>query len=645
MARWIELGSQPGTDIRTFVLMTDGTVLAKPRERGDVWVRLTPDGSGSYARGTWGRLPPMRTPRLGVLTRAVTLTSGRLFVWGGNADLADPPHAEIYDAVSGEWSDVTPTTIDRNVIASSGPTTVLPGGQVLVGSHVGASGRPVRSRTAVYDPATSRWSTAGFSGGEWERTWTSLADGSILNVFGPSGERFVPATGGWSPLGRPPFGSLSPAGPALRLPDGRVWMLFPFPWESSRGHGLIAYYSPVSGVWTAGPDLPDHVYHGGFSLVVSSHSTACLLPDSRIFFQGRRHATPVFAAAPEPGELRFYEFDPESGSYFEQVPPAALTAPDPPAGTAYDYFAATLLLPDGTVLVSRNGATFIYDPEPAGRGPRDDWRPVVHHIDGSRTSVSLRPGRVYTVYGELFAGLSEANSQPEGALATNYPLVRITYDSGAVAYWRTYDHSSRAVGARGVLQTFRFAVPSRALLGRARLEVVTNAIASAGIDAHVETANRFWLWQAAYREGDLLIGNLADGGYIIVRPGGIQPVGPWDPVMLTQLDEAARNLQSHALQASTDWKRVGELPLGVHVTVADAEGQLYEGALVRRDDDALTIEMRGQTVAVKRDQVMELFISAGGVLAKNLGLTDGAQIGSDALVYRNPASDFKPRSK
>ena len=634
MARWIPLSNPPGVDVRTLVLGTDGTVLAKPREFHDDWIRLTPDATGSYAAGTWRPMRPMLRQRLGALTRAATLLSGRLLVWGGRSDWMDPS-AEIYDPVSDTWSDATPTTIDRNFVAIAGPTTVLPDGRVLVGSNVGASGRPTNSRTAVYDAASSRWAATAFSAGEWGRTWTLLPDGSVLNPFGIPAQQFVPATGNWVSARREPIGSWAVPGPALRLPDGRVWVMFPFPLELSRGHGQLSYYTPATREWDAGPDLPEHVYHGGFSLGASSHNTACLFPDGRVFFQSRRHPLPPGSWGPS--ELRFYEFDPASGGYDERVPPAPIAAD--PAAAAYDQFAATLLLPDGTVLVARNGSAFVYDPEPAGRAPRDEWRPIVHHVDGSRTSISLRPGQTYTVYGELFAGVSEGNSHPEGSLATNYPLVRVTYESGTVVYWRTYDHSSRAIAASGVLQTFRFAVPPGARTGDARLSVVTNAIASTGVDAYVGVGNRFWLWQTLFREGGLLFGNLADGGYIIVRPGGIQPVGPWDPTILERLDGAARDLATNTLAVNSDWKRVRELPIGLHVTAALRGGDFHAGTLLRRDEEVMTIDVEGTALTIAREQVMELYTSTPGFLASDLGFTGGPSLGSDVLLYRHPSHD------
>ena len=622
-------------------LLTDGSVLAlrvdatgRPRLASREWLRLFPDLRGSYWQSTWRRTAPARTPRVGTLARAVPLLNGRVLVWGGSPS-GVPPDAELYDPASDTWFDATPD--DRSFIEHTGPSTVLPDGRVLVGSSRNlGGGRYSRRRTAIYSPSTNLWSAAPDSTGDWQRAWTLLADGSVFNASGF--ERFEPSSGSWNATTTPgALFRLQETQPALRLPDSRIWVILP------NTHRPPAYprtptgfYVPAAGgtpeQWSPGPNLPRGVFAYFFSDANPNTGTACLLPDGRVFLQARRTwEEDAPGSVGDSSRLYFYVFEPGSGTFAEEIPPAVLEGVDIVDAGFYS-FASTLLLPDGTVLVSRNSVAFVYDPEPGDRRPRAEWRPAIHHLDAGS---SLRPSRTYTMAGELFAGVSEANNQPESHLATNFPLLRIRYDDGEVRYWRTFAISSRAVGVAGVTQTFQFQVPTRTRLGHVRLSVVANAIASDEIEAEVEISNRYWLWQTLYRDDSLLIGNLADGGYIIVRPGGVQPVGPWDPALLKQLDVAVQDVRAAALGACSDWKRITELPPGSHLTIALASGELQEGRFLRVDPDTLTIVADTELITIKREVVLEAHATfSGGDIAQ---LAPRGLSGAGVLVYVRPA--------
>jgi len=56
---WKDLANQPGVNIDTMLLLTDGTVMAHELASPN-WHRLTPDANGSYLNGTWAAMPPMQ---------------------------------------------------------------------------------------------------------------------------------------------------------------------------------------------------------------------------------------------------------------------------------------------------------------------------------------------------------------------------------------------------------------------------------------------------------------------------------------------------------------------------------------------------------------------------------------------------------
>ena len=133
------------------------------------------------------------------------------------------------------------------------------------------------------DPVTDDWRESGVGfvtggtqtkqGDTNEETWTLLPDGSVvtLNINGTSrAEKYIPATDTWVSASAPPqvlalmslvdttvnppvSRSISEIGPALVLPDGRLFAV------GATGH--TGLYTPPAnaadpGTWTAGPDFP-----------------------------------------------------------------------------------------------------------------------------------------------------------------------------------------------------------------------------------------------------------------------------------------------------------------------------------------------------------------------------------------------------
>ena len=133
-----------------------------------------------------------------------------------------------------------------------------------------------------------------------------------------------------------------------------------------------------------------------------------------------------------------------------------------------------MLLPTGQVLFSPSSSNVqCYTPD---SGPQDAWRPVI-------SSVELQGFLSSTVHhllkGTQLNGLSQANMYGDDCNpSTNYPLVRLRNNiSGQVFFARTYDFSTRAVGAGQSPQSVRFSA-AHIPYGHYELCVIANGISS-----------------------------------------------------------------------------------------------------------------------------------------------------------------------
>jgi hypothetical protein len=185
------------------------------------------------------------------------------------------------------------------------------------------------------------------------------------------------------------------------------------------------------------------------------------------------HVLCVAGTAPDAGGFaqngQFFEFD---GKLLNPAP-----APANAGGNVYE--GRMMLLPTGQVLFCAGSkAMQIYTP--VGEAD-DEWRPrITEHED------ELRPGHTYRIHGERFNGMTQAVAYgDDGTMATNYPIVRLTDESGHVFYCRTHGHSTMAVatGRRPVHTSFT--VPIGLPHGRYDLRVVANGIASPEVEVRV----------------------------------------------------------------------------------------------------------------------------------------------------------------
>ncbi len=214
---------------------------------------------------------------------------------------------EIYDESANTW-----TTVAGMAIARSGPLLLpLPGNKVL--ALGGNTGPGHISTSEIYDPSADVWSpgpsaTAVHSSADP----VVLADGRWLMVDGKKSEVFDPVKTTWTPISPPPFSIDVTQG----MTDGRVLAVG----TTKR----VAIYDPKTDTWTnAAPTTVDHSYTSSLSLLASG----------RLLLAGGRDD--AFAAV-SAAEL----FDPTTGKWTDlQAMPQR----------RHSHFA--FRLPKGTVLV------------------------------------------------------------------------------------------------------------------------------------------------------------------------------------------------------------------------------------------------------------------------------------------------------
>jgi len=453
------------------LLLTDGSVFC--HEFGSPnWHRLKPDASGSYRNGTWddggppaplpdnpvippGKRGPVNAPLYFV---SAVLRDGSVFTAGGeynagNAD-SDTLAVQLFDPIANTWTTYPPPN-GWNAIGDA-PSCVLADGRVLVGYING-------NDTAIFDPVSKTWSAGPAKlDSNSEETFTLLPDGSVLTVQCsniPGAERYVPSTNSWvaagqtpDPLPQPCPGLVGEIGPAILLPDGRVFAI--------GASGNTALYSPAANTWARGPKLTDATGATSYPM----DAPAVLLPNGKVLCVGSP-ADPC----QYPGPMTFFEYNPVSNTVSIAAPPQ--NAPNPA------YMARLLLLPTGEVLLSANSQTVeIYTPDGA---PQAGWRPVVTACPNVLSS-----GHSYQLSGTQLNGLSQACSYGDDAqMATNYPVVRLQNAAGKVVYLRTFNHSTMAVATGAAVVNTSFAV--QAPSGVWQLSVVVNGIASNSVQVTV----------------------------------------------------------------------------------------------------------------------------------------------------------------
>jgi hypothetical protein len=461
---WQDLTNQPTFNAGTMLLLTDGTVLVHDEPNsGQVsgskhWYKLIPDSTGSYRNGTWQQLAD--GPNSPLYFACSVLRNGHVFVAGGEYNgtrtQVELGAAEIYNPVADTWTSIGIPAGWTHI--GDAPSAVLPDGRVLLGDIYG-------KRTAIYDPAANSWSagpTKDDASCE-EETWILLADETVLVIecdSRPRTEKYVVAANQFVSTGNTPVTLVDSAsdevGAGLALPDGRAFCI------GATGNTAL-YTMPMvanqPGTWTSGPSFP--VIVNG-KVTGAKDAPACLLPNGRVM---------CIVAPFDPNQndwgspLYFFEYDPAANT---------LTQVSSPSNASGNPFSSRLiLLPTGEVLHTNGSSSMaIYTPDGA---PDPIWKPSITSVPSA-----LFPGGTYVLHGRQINGLSQAVIYgDEGAMATNYPIVRmVNTNTAEVFYARTHDHSTMGIQTGAVIHTTHFTVPVSAPLGPYRLCVIANGISS-----------------------------------------------------------------------------------------------------------------------------------------------------------------------
>lgn len=451
--KWQKIANKPAFNTDTALLLTDGRLMVHeygdPRNNGqgaNNWWAFTPDINGSYQNGTWSKLASMSSDYGPLYFASAVLSDGRVLVEGGEYNFLQPVETNkgaIYDPVTNVWTTVNPpagwTTIGDS------PCAVLDDGTFTIGQNS-------TRRQVLFDAATLTWTAVGSGKADnySEEGFCKLPGGKLLTVDcnnGTNSELFDPTNGQWSTAGStqvklPDAGSLE-IGPMIHRPDGTV--------IAFGGTVHNAVYNTITGTWTPTADFP-----GGNDM---ADAPASLLPDGSVL---------VFAS---PGIFQrpgtWFVFD---GNTFTQ------TDQTKSADKLTSFEGRLLLLPTGQVFsLVADGQTIDVEIFTSKGKPVNLWAPAISSVPSS-----VNRGNSYQVSGRQFNGLSAgADYGDDGAMATNYPLVRITNTAtGHVFYARTHNHSTMAIATGNAIVSTTFDVPATAEAGPSTVEVVANGVAS-----------------------------------------------------------------------------------------------------------------------------------------------------------------------
>jgi hypothetical protein len=457
---WLGLAHPAKFNPGAMLLLHDGRVLVQDNgaKLGGTsrWWLLTPSASGSYRAGTWKRAASL-APGYGPMSFASgVLPDGRVLIEGGEYNFGKNDYTNkgaIYDPIKNSWTAVAPPMDGQGewVRIGDAPSAVLADGDFMLG----ASGYTDTTVEAIFNATTLTWTATGTNkaDGNGEEGWSLLPDGELLTVDTsdvPNTELYDPTTGSWHSAGttRAPIVDLEgEIGPQVLMPDGAVF--------AAGANGDNALYETSSGKWTAAPPFP--VIKGKQYDIADGPSA--VLPDGDVLLE----ASPGEYTPPS----HFFVYD---GTRLNRI----TDAPDS-AHVASDY-GFMLELPTGQILYDPEYGTAL-DVYNAGGRPQQSWRPSITSVP-----TQLSAGTTYTLSGRQLNGLTQGSAYGDDFQdATNYPLVRITSDSGGVVtFARTFGFSNMSI-APGDQSSTEFTVPRSIRNGKSKLVVVTNGITSPAV--------------------------------------------------------------------------------------------------------------------------------------------------------------------
>jgi len=447
---WTTLSNPAPSNTGTMMLLSDGSAMVQEGGTTNTWYRLTRNPFGGFASGTWTTLSPMSTSRLYYASNV--LKDGRVFLVGGEYSSArsETNTGEIYNPVANTWTAIAPFP---EAEFGDDPSQLLPDGRVITGYINGP-------QTFIYDPTSNSWSsgpTKLYNDPSSEESWVKLPDNSILSydvqgTNSQAAQRYVPSLNQWVSAGTVPvqLGSnggmaiVPELGPALRLPDGRVFFI------GASGH--TAFYTPPTtltgtGSWTAGPDIPNGL--------------AAFDAPAAMMFNGK---VLMAVGTDFNAGTTLFEFDPTTNTY-TNVTPAGLNL-----NNVMPFNTRMLDLPSGQVLFT-NGTNQLALYLPDG-SPNPSWKPAI-------SSVTANGNGTFTLTGTQLNGISEGAAYGDDAeMDSNYPIIRLVNASNYIFYARTSNWSSTGVATGSTLVSTSFTLPAGLPQGTYSLSVITNGIGS-----------------------------------------------------------------------------------------------------------------------------------------------------------------------
>jgi hypothetical protein len=430
------------------LLMTDGTVLVH-QDNASRWDKLVPDRHGSYVNGGWRRIAPLPGGYSPLYFSSAVLPDGRVVVLGGEYDggndQVESNRGALYNPRTNAWRDLPSPPWWTHV--GDAQSTVLADGRLLVANLDGSDAALLNPRTLTWTPTgTGKFDQNG------EEGWALMPDGRVLTVDTENrgSELYDPATGAWSSAGTVPVSLVdadSEQGPLVSGPDGSTFVV------GATGHTAIYHSAPRSrGRWSRGPNLPR--FFG--RQYVGADSAGARLPDGKVFFD---------ASPPHYGSPTHFFLLAGDGRRLQGVEDNGT------ARRASAYNTRMLVLPNGDVLYDDSIRLYVFRHKGA---PRASWRPRI----GSVRRHLVR-GRAYQLSGRQLAGRDQGAAYGDDFQDnTNYPLIRVVHGrSKKLTYARTFSWSSVST-APGARSKTKFTLPRSTPLGRSRLVVVANGIAS-----------------------------------------------------------------------------------------------------------------------------------------------------------------------
>ena len=476
---WKALKHAPPFSPGTMLLASDGTVLVhvEPPSGGtSYWFKLTPDAKGSYANGTWSKLPPMPSNYNPLYFASAILPDGRMIVEGGEYLGGTPTWTSkgaIYNPVTNTWRSVAPPDGWANI--GDAQSEVLANGTFMLSQACQNCTSPngtLSTADALFNATGLNWTNLsghGKNDPNDEEGWTLLPSGQVLTVdtwLTPTTEVFTPSPSLiWSFAGNTVTSPVnSPeveTGPQVEMPGGDTFAVGagtssdipPKPCTTHRT-APTALYNYAAGQWLRGPAIPTI---GGLQYD-SADGPASILPDGNVLFD----VSPCVFQTP----LAFFLYNAASRT-LSPVPNI------PNAANDSTFYTRMLALPNGQILFNDGSHhMLVYT---AGGTPNPAWAPSITGI----SSFSFTPGQSGNLSGTQLAGLSQGASYGDDVQSnTNFPLVRITNrNTGVVTYARTSNWTSVST-APGAASSTRFTIPSTTPAGPSTLVVVANGIAS-----------------------------------------------------------------------------------------------------------------------------------------------------------------------